>query len=38
VGLWLRNEATKLLALPYLGKRILHHELNDAFTPPRYAI
>ncbi|MFG1930901.1 hypothetical protein ACGFK1_09630 [Mycobacterium sp. NPDC048908] len=37
-GLWVRNHATKLLAIPYIGERILSRQLSDGFTLPTYGI
>ncbi|GAA2415776.1 FAD-binding domain [Mycolicibacterium llatzerense] len=38
IGVWARNQSTKLLGLPWLGQRIWRRELNDAFTLPQYGI
>ncbi|MDR3664468.1 MAG: FAD-binding domain [Mycobacterium sp.] len=38
LGVWVRNQATKLLAMPLLGARIWRRELNDAFVLPQYGI
>lgn len=38
LGVWLRNYATRLLALPCLGERIMGRELRDDFTLPHYAM
>ncbi len=38
IGVWARNQSTKLLGLPWRGQRIWRRELNDAFTLPQYGI
>ncbi len=38
LGVWARNQATKLLAVPWLSQRIWRRELDDAFTLPQYGI
>ncbi|MHA7663137.1 FAD-binding domain [Mycolicibacterium sp. HS_4_1] len=38
LGVWARNQATKLFAVPWLGQRIWRRELDDAFTLPQYGI
>ena len=37
-GVWVRNQATRLLALPYVGGRLLSRQLSDGFTLPAYGI
>lgn len=37
-GVWVRNHATKLLAIPYVGERLLSGQLSDGFTLPAYGI
>ena len=35
-GVWVRNQATKLLAVPYVGDRLLSRQLTDSFALPTY--
>ncbi len=37
-GVWLRNQATRLLAVPYVGDRLLSRQLTDGFALPAYGI
>ena len=37
-GVWVRNQATKLLAVPYVGDRLLSRQLTDSFALPAYGI
>ena len=37
-GVWIRNHATRLLALPYIGDRLISRQLNDHFALPAYGI
>jgi 2-polyprenyl-6-methoxyphenol hydroxylase-like FAD-dependent oxidoreductase len=37
-GVWVRNRATKLLAIPYVGERLLSRQLSDGFALPAYGI
>lgn len=37
-GVWVRNHATKLLAIPYVGERLLSGQLSDGFALPAYGI
>lgn len=38
VGVWARNQATKLLAMPWLGQRIWRREISDALVLPQYGM
>lgn len=38
LGVWARNQATKLLAIPWLGDRIWRRELSDGFALPQYGM
>ncbi|TDK87700.1 FAD-binding domain [Mycolicibacterium mucogenicum] len=38
MGVWARNQATKLLALPWLGQRIWRREISDALVLPQYGM
>jgi 2-polyprenyl-6-methoxyphenol hydroxylase-like FAD-dependent oxidoreductase len=38
LGVWVRNQATKLLAMPWLGQWMWRRELDDAFKLPQYGI
>jgi hypothetical protein len=33
-----QNQATKLLAVPYVGDRLLSRQLTDSFALPAYGI
>jgi hypothetical protein len=37
-GVWIRNHATRLLTLPYVGDRLISRQLNDDFALPAYGI
>jgi YD repeat-containing protein len=37
-GVWIRNHATQLLTIPYIGDRLLSKQLSDDFALPAYGI
>jgi 2-polyprenyl-6-methoxyphenol hydroxylase-like FAD-dependent oxidoreductase len=37
-GVWVRNQATKILAIPHVGDRLLSRQLSDDFALPAYGI
>jgi 2-polyprenyl-6-methoxyphenol hydroxylase-like FAD-dependent oxidoreductase len=37
-GVWVRNQVTKLLAVPVVGDRLLSRQFSDGFALPGYGI
>lgn len=38
LGVWIRNRATKVLAAPYIGERLLSRQFSDPVVLPSYGI